>query len=81
MVWKRGSGIRLPTLPSHLTGHTSGAARRNRIRDQAANTVAAVEPPPPASPAREPVTHSCISARSPLRDLLSKALGHGHVSV
>ena len=34
MVWKRGSGIRLPTLPSHLTGHTSGAARRNRIRDQ-----------------------------------------------
>jgi len=29
---------------------------------------------------REPVTHRCISARSPLRDLLSKALGHGHVS-
>ena len=77
MARKSGSGIRLRHDPSHLTDHTSGAGPGRRIGFETKQstrsrllhtaTTAACQSGP-----REPVIHRCISAWSPLCDLVGR---------
>jgi hypothetical protein len=80
-IWNPATG----PAPSHLTGHTSGAgpgrrtgfetkqSTRSRLLHTA--TTAARQSGP-----REPVIYRCISAWSPLCDLVGDAVDRGLVS-